>query len=127
MEASTLHFSTLDHIPHLIPPQPKPGPLPHMHHLPQSQQGHEGRKVPLKGDLAPEPAQFHVILLPGRVAAPVVPVEAVMGGAGSRYQALIGDDLVPEGATVRGYRVKRIQADSVEFEKDGRVWVQKVQ
>jgi hypothetical protein len=27
---------------------------------------------------------------------------------------------------VKGYRVKKIQADSVEFERDGQTWVQKV-
>lgn len=54
-------------------------------------------------------------------------VEAVMGGAGGQYQALIGDDLVSEGATVQSYRVRKIQTDRVEFEKDGQTWVQKVQ
>jgi hypothetical protein len=53
-------------------------------------------------------------------------VEAIMAGANNRLSALIGDSLVSEGATVQGYRVKKIQADSVEFEKDGQTWVQKV-
>jgi hypothetical protein len=49
-----------------------------------------------------------------------------MGGAGGRFQALIGDAFVSEGDVVQGYRVKKIQADSVEFERDGKTWVQKV-
>ncbi len=57
---------------------------------------------------------------------PTPKVEAIMAGAGNQLCALIGDGLVSEGATVQGYRVKKIQADSVEFEKDGQTWVQKV-
>lgn len=53
-------------------------------------------------------------------------VEAVMAGADNRLCALIGERFVSEGATVQGYRVKKIQADSVEFEKDGQTCVQKV-
>jgi tetratricopeptide (TPR) repeat protein len=53
-------------------------------------------------------------------------VEAIVTTAGNRFSALIGDDLVSEGATMQGYRVKKIQADSVEFEKEGQTWVQKV-
>ncbi len=60
------------------------------------------------------------------VANPTPKVEAIMAGAGNRFCALIGDGLVSEGATVQGYRVKKIHADSVEFEKDGQTWVQKV-
>ncbi len=59
-------------------------------------------------------------------ANPTPKVEAIMAGAGNQLCALIGDGLVSEGATVQGYRVKKIQADSVEFEKDGQTWVQKV-
>ncbi len=57
---------------------------------------------------------------------PIPKVEAIMGGAAGRFQALIGDAFVSEGNVVRGYRVKKIQADSVEFERDGKMWVQKV-
>ena len=32
-----------------------------------------------------------------------------------------------EGDTIKGYRVRKIHADSVEFEKDGKTWVQKVE
>jgi len=59
-------------------------------------------------------------------ANPAPKVEAIMAGANNRLSALIGDSLVSEGATVQGYRVKKIQADNVEFEKDGQTWVQKV-
>jgi hypothetical protein len=57
---------------------------------------------------------------------PTPRVEAIVGGIGGRFGALIGDGLVSEGAAVQGYRVKKIRVDSVEFEKDGRTWVQKV-
>ena len=56
---------------------------------------------------------------------PIPKVGAIMGGAG-RFEALIGDGFVSEGDVVQGYRVKKIQADSVEFERDGKTWVQKV-
>jgi hypothetical protein len=52
-------------------------------------------------------------------------VGAIMEDSG-RPLALIGDSLVSEGDTVQGYRVKKIQTDSVEFEKDGQTWVRKV-
>jgi hypothetical protein len=58
--------------------------------------------------------------------SPTPKVEAIMAGADGRLCALIGDGLVSEGATVQGYRVKTIQANSVEFEKDGQTWVQNV-
>jgi len=54
-------------------------------------------------------------------------VEAVVATADNRLCALIGDTLVYEGSMVKGYRVRKINADSVEFEKDGKVWVQRVQ
>ncbi len=57
---------------------------------------------------------------------PIPKVGAIMGGAGGRFQALIGDGFVSEGEVVKGYRVKKIQADSVEFERDGQTWTQKV-
>jgi len=53
-------------------------------------------------------------------------VEAVITTADNRFCALVGDALVYEGNTVQGYRVRKIRADSVEFEKDEEVWVQKV-
>ena len=56
---------------------------------------------------------------------PIPKVGAIMGGTG-RFEALIGEAFVSEGDVVRGYRVKKIQADSVEFERDGKTWVQKV-
>ncbi len=56
---------------------------------------------------------------------PLPKVQAITGGAG-RFEALIGDGFVSEGEVVKGYRVKKIQADSVEFERDGKTWVQKV-
>ncbi len=59
-------------------------------------------------------------------ADPTPKVAAIMAGADNRLSALIGDSFVSEGATVQGYRVKKIQSDSVEFEKDGQTWVQKV-
>jgi hypothetical protein len=57
---------------------------------------------------------------------PTPRVETIVATGDNRFSALIGDALVPEGGTVRGYRVRQITADSVEFEKDGKTWVQKV-
>jgi len=53
-------------------------------------------------------------------------VEAIMRGTDGRLLALVGDGLVPEGTIVQGYRVQNIRTDSVEFEKDGKTWVQKI-
>lgn len=57
---------------------------------------------------------------------PTPKVEAVVAGADNRFCALIGDGLVSEGDTVQGYYVRKIRTDSVEFEKDGQTWVQRV-
>lgn len=54
-------------------------------------------------------------------------VEAIVAGADNRLCALIGGDLVYEGSKVQDYRIRRIQGDAVEFEKAGKVWVQKIQ
>jgi len=54
-------------------------------------------------------------------------VDAIGIAADSRFYAMMGDAFVYEGNTVQGYRVRKIRADSVEFEKDGEVWVQKMQ
>ena len=53
-------------------------------------------------------------------------VEAIIAGAGNQFRALIGDALVSEGSTVQGYKVRKVQADGVVFEKDGQIWVQKL-
>ncbi len=54
-------------------------------------------------------------------------LEAIYRGADGRFYALTGDGYVCEGGVVKGYRVRKINADSVEFEKDGKVWVQEMQ
>lgn len=53
-------------------------------------------------------------------------VEAVVAGADNRLCALIGSELVQEGERIEGYRVRKIREDAVEFEKGGKVWVQKI-
>ncbi len=53
-------------------------------------------------------------------------VEAIIAGTGNRLHALVGDALVSEGSVVQGYRVRKVQADGVEFEKDGQIWVQRL-
>ena len=58
------------------------------------------------------------------VSAPQV--EAIIADTGNRFRALVGDALVSEGTMVHGYRVRKVQADGVEFEKDGQIWVQKL-
>jgi hypothetical protein len=57
---------------------------------------------------------------------PTPRVETIVATADNRFSALIGDALVSEGGTVQGYRVRKITADSVEFEKNGKTWVQTV-
>ncbi len=44
----------------------------------------------------------------------------------SRALAFINDEMVPEGAVVNGATVFKIHPDTVEFEKDGQRWTQKV-
>ncbi len=53
-------------------------------------------------------------------------VEAIIAGTGNQFRALVGDALVSEGSMVQGYRVRKVQADGVQFEKDGQIWVQKL-
>jgi hypothetical protein len=57
---------------------------------------------------------------------PTPRVDTIVAMTENRFSVLIGDALVNEGGTVQGYRVRKITANSVEFEKDGQVWVQKV-
>ena len=57
---------------------------------------------------------------------PTPRVDTIVATADNRFSAMIGEALVPAGGTVQGYRVRKITADSVEFEKDGQTWVQKV-
>ncbi len=53
-------------------------------------------------------------------------VEAIIEDAGNQFRALVGDALVSEGGMVQGFRVRKVQADSVVFEKDGQLWLQKL-
>jgi hypothetical protein len=53
-------------------------------------------------------------------------VEAVVAGADQRLCALIGDELVYEGSRIQGYQIRKIDGGAVEFERDGKVWVQKI-
>ncbi len=53
-------------------------------------------------------------------------VEAIIAGADNQFRALVGDVLVSEGGVVQGYRVRKVQADSVTFEKDGQIWAEKL-
>ena len=61
-----------------------------------------------------------------RSGDPTPIVEAIVTTAGDQVSALIGNDLVSEGSVVQGYRVQKICTDSVEFERDGKTWVQRV-
>jgi hypothetical protein len=70
-------------------------------------------------EVAPEPQAE-----PSRDRAPQV--EAIIAGAGNQLRALVGDVLVSEGSMVQGFRVRKVQADGVVFEKDGQIWVQKL-
>ena len=40
--------------------------------------------------------------------------------------AVIGTQIIYQGQTVQGTKILQITEDSVEFEKDGKKWVQKV-
>lgn len=62
-----------------------------------------------------------------RSGDPTPTVEAVIATADSQFCALIGGVLVYEGNMMEGYRVQKIRAGSVEFEKNGKVWVQKIE
>jgi hypothetical protein len=61
-----------------------------------------------------------------RSGDPTPIVEAIVATADNRFCALIGDALVSEGDVVQGYQVRKIFTDTVEFEKDGKTWTQKV-
>lgn len=44
-----------------------------------------------------------------------------------RSSAIVGERIVFEGETVRGATIRKIGKDSVEFERDGKIWTQQVQ
>ncbi len=79
---------------------------------PSAFQAPEGRPVPADTETAPP-----------KKSTPTV--KAIVATGDTRFRALIEDALVSEGDTVQGCRVLKIQMDSVEFEKDGKTWVQK--
>ena len=56
---------------------------------------------------------------------PGLPIDAVVR-KGDAFYAIIGERLVREGDMVNGYRVLKISADGVEFEKGGPVFIQKM-
>ena len=56
-----------------------------------------------------------------------VPVAKGVVTSEDRKYAIIGTQMVQEGDTVQGATVIKINPDSVEFEKDGKRWIQKVQ
>jgi len=53
-------------------------------------------------------------------------VRGIVLGQG-RSSAIIGEQIVFEGETVRGTTVRKIDKDAVEFERDGKTWTQQVQ
>ena len=75
-------------------------------------------------EVAPEVAPAAQERQPSGDRAPQV--EAIFAGDDNQFRALVGDALVSEGGMVQGYRVRKVQADRVTFEKDGQIWVQKV-
>jgi hypothetical protein len=60
---------------------------------------------------------------PPRQGTPTV--QAIVATADNRFCALIEGALVSQGDTVHGYCVRKIRTDRVEFEKDGKTWVQR--
>ncbi len=79
---------------------------------PSAFQAPDGRPVPTDTET-----------IPPKKSTPTV--KAIVATGDTRFCALIEDALVSEGDTVQGCRVLKIQMDSVEFEKDGKTWVQK--
>lgn len=53
-------------------------------------------------------------------------VDAIGIAADGRYYGMVDGRFIYEGNVVNGYQVQKIHPDSVEFEKDGEVWVRKV-
>ncbi len=62
-----------------------------------------------------------------RVETPGVPVAKGVVTSEDRKYAIIGTQMVQEGDTVQGATIIKINPDSVEFEKDGKRWIQEVQ
>jgi hypothetical protein len=57
---------------------------------------------------------------------PTPRVETIAATSDNRLCAVIRDALVYEGDTVEGCRVQKVNTNSVEVEKDGKVWVQRL-
>lgn len=77
-----------------------------------------------RGVITPDPRQTSV--WEGVPANSGLRFDAIHKDNNGRFYALIGDGFVHEGETVKGYRVRKVRADSVEFEKDGEIRVQKI-
>lgn len=103
-----------------VPPVPMTGPMPGA-----VGPGGPGQVNEKKAEAALHKLRDRMDLERNDAGLRLPKVGAIMEDGG-RPLALIGDGLVSEGDTVDGYRVKKIQSDSVEFEKDGRTWVRKV-
>ncbi len=99
---------------------PKPQPVK----VPSSPAVKTSKPQPVVPEVAPEAAPAVQEQQPSGDRAPQV--EAIIAGADNQFRALVGDVLVSEGGVVQGYRVRKVQADSVTFEKDGQIWAEKL-
>jgi hypothetical protein len=118
-ELTASALPTMPQVPHVPRAEPAPGAIR------RSPEG-QGEVDERKAAAALQKLRAQMEFERQSAQEPIPKVVAITGGAGGRFQALIGDAFVSEGNVVQGYRVKKIQADSVEFERDGKTWVQKV-
>jgi len=85
--------------------------------------------IPADGTITPEQARAELqrrATLKMNPGASWPRLNAIVKDTTGSPCALIDNTFVYEGYTVQGYRVRKIHADSVEFEKEGKIWVQKV-
>jgi hypothetical protein len=102
---------------------PVPAPAPQAVEVPSSPAAEVSQPPPVSPAVATEAGPAEQEELSSDTAPKV---GGIIADTGNRFRALVGDALVSEGSMVQGYRVRKVQADGVEFEKDGQIWVQKL-
>jgi hypothetical protein len=106
-----------------VVPVPVPAPAPQAVEVPSSPAAEVSQPQPVSPAVATEAGPAEQEELSSDTAPKV---GGIIADTGNRFRALVGDALVSEGSMVQGYRVRKVLADGVEFEKDGQIWVQKL-
>ena len=76
-------------------------------------------------DLPRDPMQINAVSVASQAVVSQLMVKGIVFSQ-NKPSAIIGDRIVFEGNTVGGALIRKINKDSVEFERDGKTWTQQV-